>query len=796
MKTRAGAIIWGFIILGLLAFVAARVVRGNVVDSGLLALFPSSEQDPLLKKANTLLSQRTSHLLVFLVGHSNPVVAEEFGQRLKTELKESGYIQSFLSDISPEQQKAIYEIYFPYRYQMLSPYDRRLLKERDSSAYFLRRLKGNLYSPAATSLKMIIPQDPLLFFPELVRSWMAAIPSQSERQNGEGIIFVDPDGVSYSFVGVELSLDPFHLKDQDRMMSWLSQLRKKFITEQPALRLYSTGVLPFAVSERIRSEREMTMITVGSLIGVALLVAWIFFSVRPFFLSILPIAVGFLAAIAATLAVFGKIHIITWAFGTTLIGVAVDYPLNYLAHYRMSSDKWHALNTMKKIFPGLVLGALTTVMGYAALSLAPLPGLRQMALFSSVGLIAALTTVICWMPSLLKRPSTRRPQPQILSLGQNLIVGWAERWNKGQRIRFWSAGIVLSIIIIGGLSQIKFDDDIRRLQRPPEALAREDAFIQQAIKGWGTPRFFLVQGSNEEELLIRQEKLNDELLRLKEKGDLVSVQSLAPFLPSRQKQDDDNQLLQKAILPQSDLYRRKLKEIGFSAPVANNLLKDVKKPLSYLSIDTWLKSPASEKLRSLWIGPVEKGVASAVMVSGFGNANALSQILKECSGVKYLDQFAEYSQLLRQIRRQSVRLMMLAYLGVWLLMMARYGIKTGTLVTAPSVAAVLMVFAGYGFAGVPLHLIHCLSALLVLSMGIDYSIYFAECARWEFPAGPTLLAVGLCAATTFISFGFLALCRTPILSSIGITVFFGMFIAFIFSPLPYVMRSIHRGSHE
>jgi predicted exporter len=115
-------------------------------------------------------------------------------------------------------------------------------------------------------------------------------------------------------------------------------------------------------------------------------------------------------------------------------------------------------------------------------------------------------------------------------------------------------------------------------------------------------------------------------------------------------------------------------------------------------------------------------------------------------------------------------------------------------VTLPPVGALLFTFGLFGWCGVPLHLIHCLASLLVLSMGIDYAIYFAECARAGAPPGPTLLAVEMCAFCTLWSFGLLALCRTPVLSAIGLTVFGGMLISFLLSPLPFlVMRHAKAG---
>ena len=200
-----------------------------------------------------------------------------------------------------------------------------------------------------------------------------------------------------------------------------------------------------------------------------------------------------------------------------------------------------------------------------------------------------------------------------------------------------------------------------------------------------------------------------------------------------------------------------------------------------------MNSPASQLLRSLWIGATAHGYASAVLVGGLSNPSALHDALNGLTGVRFFDQVEEYTNLFRRYRYRSMRLIAAAYVGVWALMIARYGLKRGTLVTAPSVIGVLATFAFFGWCGTPVHLIHCLSALLVLSMGVDYTVYFAECMRARRPVEATILAVELCASSALLSFGLLALCRTPVLSAIGTTVFMGMLIAFVLSPFSYII---------
>ena len=327
MKKSLASLLWGLVVAGSVLFSLYRLTSGPVVDTSLLSLLPAAEGDPLLTEANALLSQRASHLMAFLVGHPEAAKAGDMAQQLQSDLKQSSFVHQVLTDMTLDQQKSFFDLYFPFRYQMLSSADRQRLHSGAPIAHFTGRLTAALYGPGSSFLKNIIPQDPLLFFPELVRSWI----DQALPESGHGQAFVDKDGFSYVLTAVELSLDPFDSKDQDRMLAGIQDLKTRLLTQWPGSRLYMSGVLPFASAERLRTEREMKWVSLVSLIGVLLLTFGLFGSLRALLMAALPIGVGFLVAVAATLLVFGHIHIITFAFGSSLIGVAIDYPLLYLA---------------------------------------------------------------------------------------------------------------------------------------------------------------------------------------------------------------------------------------------------------------------------------------------------------------------------------------------------------------------------------------------------------------------------------------------------------------------------------
>ena len=72
----------------------------------------------------------------------------------------------------------------------------------------------------------------------------------------------------------------------------------------------------------------------------------------------------------------------------------------------------------------------------------------------------------------------------------------------------------------------------------------------------------------------------------------------------------------------------------------------------------------------------------------------------------------------------------------------------------PPIVAALLTLAVLGITGQPINLFSVLALLLVLGIGIDYTIFFAEAKEKRETA---MLAILLSACTTILSFGFLSL---------------------------------------
>src|SRR4029077_15898102 len=112
-------------------------------------------------------------------------------------------------------------------------------------------------------------------------------------------------------------------------------------------------------------------------------------------LTLVPVASGALAGVAAVALGFDAVHGITLGFGITLIGEAVDYSI-YLFVQR-AADWRHS------VWPTIRLGMLTSVCGFAALLPSAFSGLAQLGLYSVTGLVAAALVrrfvLPAWLPA-------------------------------------------------------------------------------------------------------------------------------------------------------------------------------------------------------------------------------------------------------------------------------------------------------------------------------------------------------------------------------------------------------------
>lgn len=143
-----------------------------------------------------------------------------------------------------------------------------------------------------------------------------------------------------------------------------------------------------------KTKREVTILGVISLIGVFLFGFLLFRSVRFLLPMGLLLAAGFHVASAAVFALPGRPHALTFLFGTSLIGLGVDYCYHALANKKGGLSPFSG--GLSPFHRKLTVAFVSTILVFLPLFVSGIGVLVEMALFTIVGLGVIYWGVIAW----------------------------------------------------------------------------------------------------------------------------------------------------------------------------------------------------------------------------------------------------------------------------------------------------------------------------------------------------------------------------------------------------------------
>ncbi|MFQ2358226.1 MMPL family transporter [Aeromonas sp. R5-3] len=742
----------------LLAAVLAWQLPHSRINTSLMDLLPHesrSDLDPALQQG---LLQQLDRQLVWLLslpaGQDGRAAATFWAQQLG-ELPALSRIKGYQPELAPAWQRYLHEL----AWQRLDPASRARLA--GGAEGWSQWVLGQIYSPFGGVSHAEWQSDPLL----LTRAGVLA-EARGPMQLKEGwLVSRDKAGRDWYMVRAELDLSAFDIQRNQALLSELAGAEQRLAEAYPGAELLRRGTLFYSQHASQLAQQDISTIGLGSMVGVILLIWGVFRSTRALLLSLLPIGVGLMWGLGTVLILFGEIHVFTLVISSSLIGIAIDYAIHFLCERRLHGDDETPHQTRLKLLPSLSLAVLTTLIGYGLLWFAPFPGLQQLAVCALAGLFSAFITVLCLFPR------WAGPLPTRPLWGQRWLQGWLLAWQQRPLLRI---GLPLCCLLLAalGISRLQVDDDIRRLQPLPVALQEQEQRIQALTGQQGGMQGLLVTGADGEQALQRLERLDGRLAALKARGVLQEFVSLARWLPSLARQQEDAAAI-RALLPE---VVSRLKAAGLP------LQPPVREP-HWLTPAAWLASPVSEGSRLLWHALADGRVAIWVPLVGVEDESALTALAAAEPGVYWQDQRSQWSQLFAHYRIKLAELLSVAIALVALLLWRRMGAARAARVLLVNLIALAMGLALLAACGQPLTLFGVLALSLIFGIGIDYGLFFAHSGSGVARQSSTLLAILLANLTTQLAFGLLALSHTPAIAGFGLVLSGGIFTAFLLSPL-------------
>ena len=596
--------------------------------------------------------------------------------------------------------------YKKYQYNLLSSKNIKRLENNYYEAVTAESLE-NLYNPLGIML-LPLDDDPFMLFTDYIKSLSSGTGDYSS---------INYNDKYYSIITIEinpdLALSPTKINGEIKK---LTQQQNKLSVD--GVKIYLTGTPIHSYYASSRSMLEINLICILSVIFLLGLFKYYFSDLRLLIPTLTSIGLGMLLGYIVCTLIFPSIHVLTFVFSTTLIGICIDYSL----HYFIEKD-------LSKIFKSLTVSMLTTVSAFAVLLFSGVELLKQIAVFTMTGLFSVYLMVVLFYP-LLKIDTKQR------TIGFSLS-------EKTKKILLYS----VAAVAFCGLFFIQFNDDIKDMYVPSKKLAGAEKLYKEVTDNNSKITFAIVRGNNLQDILEKEEALIKEV-------NFTKIQALSKYLPSHKQQAKNREL-------RKNLYNHSLKNYAtfLSSEQVNKLLKE-EYPADYLDMDK--NSIFSEFL-------IDKNT-SLVMVYDIKDPQVIID-----NGYEYIDVQQSISDRIKNCRINCLVMLLPVFVILFILLSVIYKPKNTLKILTPSILATTFSIGVLSIFNVEINLFHVLAIFLIIGFGLDYSVFKAGGIKGSKDA------VLLSCLTTVFSFLLLALTNFKLISSLGLILSIGLSVSYLTS---------------
>jgi len=757
---------WGIwlLSLGLLCGAAwLRLDPKHVVDTDILSMLPaehgqSGSSAPAIEAATD--RSRTAFVdeVLILVSGPDTTVTREAALAARSAATAGG----LQTDDSGQSMGRLLALYKEHHYALLDERQAARL-QRDGGSALATDVAVSLGSPAG--MVGAFSDDP---GGHLTR-FLSALPQPYPGFLPDGPFFTAvKDGQRHYLLRTELNGASFAAESGTAAAAAVRAAQAAALHACPDCRFAATGAPLFADVARRDAQRESVVLSVVSTLLIMLLIAWVFRSFAPHVLAGLQLVASVMAGTAAVILCFGSIQVITLVFGTTLIGIAIDYAFLYFAEYWFGEAA--PSNVMRAVRPGLYMGLLTGVAAFAFLLLAGFPALSQFAVFSVAGLLEAGLLVVLIFPVSLTRP----PEVPV-----HAGVLWPQRFIRAAcRASRWRLILPVAALLLAapGWFMLHTSDDVRTLQNLPADMLATDFQIRSTLGQVAPPGFFLIEAPDLEQALQKEESLFAKL-----RGDAPGLADLglSRFLPSATRQQASLAAWQQVFADPAAL-RAGFMHLGLPAKLADQIQGRWRAD-AHTPMDSGSLFAAAPELQR-FVVPDGRQVALLATVTGKADVDPalLARDAAAVPGVSFVDPLARIAATFERIRVRATWLVIAGYLLISALLVWRYGRREALRMLYPPLLALGLTLGAMGWFGEPLNLFGVVALILILGLGRDYAVFLREGgATRRSPA----LAVSLSALTMLCSFGLLSLSHIPALHVFGVATLVGILASYLSAPL-------------
>ena len=742
-------ILWLIVHLSIILLFLFRFNYRAKIETNFLSIAPKFEESGHFQNSiETFFLQNSSEIKILIESY-------DFDKAKNSAIEIENYIKQNFENVAvnlySKNYDDILETIIKYKYQLISKDIREALLNNQASRVAEEGI-ANFYSPFFIPIVDNIEDDPFFV---LNSKLIELLKNNNNIETRDGISFINYEGK----FNVLLNMDIDKKIDSMIFFDRLTELLRKMENDEE-IKIYISGVPIHAYYSQKSAQKEITIISAVTLIFICLIFLFIFKSVKPYIISMISIAVSSATSFFLLSILLDSIHIFAFVFGTSLIGVSLDYSIHFITEWYNEKDKKEVL---RKILPSMSLSFMTTIASYFALSLTSLSLLKQTALFSIFGLASSFLTVIIIYPIIFKNDN-RFLRENILNKTKNILSGYVDFLNI-KFVLFLTIFVILISII--NIPKLKVNFSSNQLYNPPDFLTYNETEIYKRLNSSLSRNIIISRGNSLNEALENEETLENYF---------TNYRALSKIFYSKSRQRENIKLVEDNLMP---LLKKQTEDLSFDNEIYNKIKSEFKNVKNeFLNIEDLIES--MDELKKL----IVKNNGKYFIIS---TTDETETKIIENENIKIFNINFEINEALDKTARTAIKTALIAYIIIFFFMIIFLSKKHAIAIMIIQIISILINLSVHSIFNFSVNIFSVFALILSIGISIDYCIFFSKSkAKKEV----TFLSIFLAMITTALSFGTLSFSGFIPVKSFGLFLFIGILVTFLLSPVLLTLKSI------
>lgn len=695
----------------------------------------------------------------------------------------------YIKDIQGKVDEVFLERSFRFVYENLPLFleadDYNLIENKiqtDSIRAALQQNFETMVSPSGMVMKDFIMKDPLgLSFIALRKMQKMHASRDFKLYNGflitndstKLLLFINP-----VLAGSETENNALFVK---QLYGIQKQLNEKY-QDKTHVDYFGSALIAVANADRIKTDIITTvLISMGALMVILML-----FYRRIFIplIIFIPSLFGAVTALALLYFLKDSISAISISIGAILLGITIDYALHILTHYKSNAD---VTVLYKEITKPLLMSSSTTAVAFMCLFFVHSEALIDLGVFASITIMVSAFFSLLLVPHLYRPETERKPS--------NTIIDKTAKVSFHNHRPLQIISIVLIIISLFTFQNVRFDNDLSKLNYIPDTLKASEQKLEASANSKSKSLYITAFGNREDEVVMQNEKVLQQLQQME--VPVTGIQSIGSFVMTKEHQTKKIEKWQQFwTIAKQNKIRQDLQTIGTDTGFSTT---------AFEAFDSLL----GKKFQTLTLHDYQKQASFLmdeflVEQNGFYTISTLVKIpekkreafVKEWAAPEntlLIDRQQMSESFLGQLITDFNDLVNYSFLAVLLILWFFFRRIELVIISAIPIAITGLVTAGLmGLFNIPLNIFSTIVCTLIFGHGVDFSIFMTSALQKEYTTGKNELqtyrtSILLAVLTTILAIGALVFAKHPALKSISLVSLIGVFaalvITFVFYPL-------------